>query len=262
MNTLRLMRFGLLVGTTEFKLFWNWKTWFGGWILQMLTQALFFALVARLFGSPDHERFLLIGNAVAVGAVAVSWAIPSSTWDRGDGTYPLLVIAPSSLMPGTIGRTSIWFVAGVATSLVTFVLLGVMFDLRLPWPDTLLVIPLVVLTSASTYCLSLFLGTLVTRQPRMRNIILTLLTIAARAFCGVTVPVAFWPEPVQFVVRLLPITHGLEAIRLLLDEGSVIAILRSAGLEVAVGAGWILLAMLAIDRMANAGRKDGTIELI
>ena len=262
MRTLLLIRFGLLVGTREFTSNWNWKTWFGGWMLQMITQALFFALMARLFGSPDHERFLLIGNAVAVGAVAIAWAIPSSTWDRNDGTYPLLVIAPSSLVPATIGRTSIWLAAGVATSLVTFLILGVMFDLALPWPDTLLLVPLVILTSASTYCLSLFLGTLVTRQPRIRNLILLLLTIVARAFCGVSVPVAFWPDAVQFIVRLLPITHGLQAIRLLLDEGSIVAILQAVALEAAVGLGWIVLAVLAMDRMANAGRADGSIEFI
>ena len=38
-------------------------------MVQMLAQAAFFSLFARLFDSPDQERFLLIGNAVAVGAV-------------------------------------------------------------------------------------------------------------------------------------------------------------------------------------------------
>ncbi len=262
MNSARLLRFGLLVGFKEFTDYWNWKTWFGGWMFQILTQALFFALLARLFGSPDHERFLLIGNAVAVGTVAIGWTIPSSVWDRNDGTYPLLVIAPSSLVPVTIGRTSIWLAAGVATTLVTFMVLGVMFDLGLPWPDALFIAPLVVLALGSTYCLALFLGTLVTRQPRIRNIILNLLTVVARAFCGVSVPVAFWPDAVQFIVRLLPITHGLQAIRLLLDEAPIAAILQAAAFEAAVGLGWIAVAIFMMDRMANAGRADGSIEFI
>ena len=262
MNAVRLYRFGLLVGYTEFTNYWNWKTWFGGWMLQMISQALFFALLARLFGSADHERFLLIGNAVAVGAVAVGWTVPSSRWDRNVGSYPLLVVAPSSLVPATIGRTSIWLAAGIATSLVAFLILGVMFDLGLPWPDTLFLLPLLVLTATSTYCLALFLGTIVTRLPKVSNFIQLLMQIFARAFCGVSVPVAFWPDAVQFIVRLLPITHGLQAIRLLLDEGPIAAILQHAALEAMVATGWIVLAILAMDRLANAGRRDGSIEFV
>lgn len=262
MSGIRLFRYGVLAGVTEFTEFWNWRTFFGGWMLQMLTQALFFALLARLFGSPDHERFLLIGNAVAVGAATIGWAIPASTWDRSYGTYPLLVIAPASLVPTTIGRTSVWLASGVVTVILMFLIFGLLFDLGLPWPDTFFLVPLVMLTCLSTYCLSLFLGTLVTRKPQFRNIFLVFLTIVARAFCGVSVPVAFWPDVVQFIVRLLPMTHGLQAIRLLLDEASTTSILQAAGFEAIVGLAWITLAILAMDRMANAGRRDGSIEFV
>ena len=85
MNTLRLFRYGLFVGTQEFTHLWNWKTWFGGWMVQIAAQAAFFSLFARLFDSPDHEHFLLIGNAVAVGAHTVTWAILSFYLGPGNG---------------------------------------------------------------------------------------------------------------------------------------------------------------------------------
>ena len=262
MNFIRLFRLGLFVGTRDFTLFWNWKTWFGGWMVQILAQATFYSLFARLFDSPEHEQYLLIGNAVAVGVSAVGWTIPSTTWDRWTGVYPLLVIAPASLVPAVMGRTFIWFVSGLATSLVTFFVLGLVFDLDLPWPSTALVVPLVVLTSASTFSFSLFLGAVVLRQSQIRNLLLTLMTMVVRAFCGVSVPIAFWPEYVQFIVKLLPITHGLQAIRLAVDEAPMAAIIQAAALEIAVAMGWIIIAVLAMDRMANAGRKDGSIEFI
>ena len=262
MSTLRLFRYGLFVGTQEFTHLWNWKTWAGGWVIQMLASAALFSLFARLFDSPDHEQFLLVGNAVVVGAIGVGWAIPLATRDRGIGTYPLLVVAPASLVPAVIGRTSIWLPSGVATSLITFLILGAVFDLALSWPDALLVVPLVVLTCTSTYCFSLFLGSVVIRRPQLPTLLLVTMTMVLRAFCGVSVPIAFWPGFVQFVVKLLPITHGLQAIRLLLDEASAGAILQAAALEAAVGLGWIALAVLAMDRMANAGRRDGSIEFV
>lgn len=262
MNSIRTFRFGLFVGVRDFTSFWGWKSWFGGWMVQMIAQAVFFSLLARLFESPDQERFLLIGNAVAVGAANVAWTIQSTSWDRWMGSYPLLVIAPSSLAPAVMGRTSIWLPAGMATTLLTLLVMAVVFDLELPWPAAIAVVPLVLLTLLSTYCFSLFLGALAIRIPRARNFIHSVITIGTRAFCGVSVPVAFWPEGVQIAVQFLPITHGLQAIRLLLDEAPAGQVLASASLELVVVLGWITLAVVAMDRMANAGRADGSIEFV
>ena len=262
MNTLLQFRFALIVGLQEFTYMWNWKTWFGGWMVQIIAQAAFFSLFARLFDSPQHEHFLLIGNAVAVGAHTASWAIFASTWDRRAGTYPLLVIAPASLIPVIVGRSAVWMGAGVATSVITFVVLGAIFDFSLPWPNSLLLVPLSILTCASTFAFSLFVGSMAIRQPQLGTTMSGILTIFSRAFCGVSVPVAFWPGFLQFIVKLLPITHGLQAIRLALDEASLAAIVQAAALEVAVTLGWIIVAVLVIDRMANAGRRDGSIEFV
>ena len=262
MNVLRVYRYGLLVGRQEFLLFWGWQSWFGGWLVRMVAQVAFFSLIGQLLDSPERLRFLLIGNSVVVGALAANWAVPASTWDRGNGTYPLLVIAPSSLLPAIVGRTSIWLANGVATSVGAFLVLGAVFDLALPWPGTLSAVLLIVLTCASTYCMALFLGSLVTRAPRIRNIIHTTATIALTTFSGVSVPVAFWPGWVEAIAHVLPLTHGLHAVRLALDRGDPLEILQSAGLEIVVGLGWLLLSLMTIDRMANAGRADGSIEFV
>ena len=228
----------------------------------MLASAALFSLFARLFNSPEHEQFLLIGNAVVVGAIGVGWAIPLPTSDRWAGTYPLLVVAPASLVPAIIGRTSIWLPSGIATSLLTFLIVGSLFDLALTWPNALFLVPLVVLTCASTYCFSLFLGSAVIRIPQLPTLLLVTMTMVFRAFCGVSVPITFWPGYVQFIVKLFPLTHGLQAIRLVLNQAPADAVLQAAALEAAVGFGWIALAVLTMDLMANAGRKDGSIDLV
>ena len=229
---------------------------------QQLAQVAFFAILGLLLDSPDNVRFLLIGHAVAIGAAAAGWAIPASTWDRGDGTYPLLVIAPSSILPAIIGRTILWLGNGVATSLMTFLVLGIVFDVAFPWPHALLLVPLVFLTCTSSYCLALFVGSLVTRLPRIRNMVMGFATLIYRAFCGVSVPVSFWPSWVETTVQFLPLTHGVEAIRLSLENGSAEAILEASGLEILVASGWLFLAVFTMDRMAQAGRRDGSIEIV
>ena len=102
---------------------------------------------------------------------------------------------------------------------------------------------------ASTYCLSLFLSSLVTRQPRVRSLVGSIPSFVTTAFCDVSVPLGFWPDSVQLIVQFLPVTHGLQAIRMVLDEA-------------AVGLGWLVVATITLDRMANAGRADGSIEFV
>jgi ABC-2 type transport system permease protein len=64
-----------------------------------------------------------------------------------------------------------------------------------------------------------------------------------------------WPT-----AHVLPLTHGLAAIRDLLAGEQLAPILANAGLELAVGAGWLLLALASFNRLAEAGRRDGSIE--
>ena len=74
---------------------------------------------------------------------------------------------------------------------------------------------------------------------------------------------AFWPDAVQILVQLVPITHGLQAIRLVLDEASVGLDSRGRrARKLLVGLGWVVIAALVMDRMANSGRADGSIEFV
>jgi ABC-2 type transport system permease protein len=260
MNRVRVYGYGLRAGWADFTVFWNWRSWSAGWMLRIVSQAAFFALIGQLLDAPDRVRYLVIGNGVAVGALAVGWTIPSSTWDRGDGTYPLLVVAPSSLLPAITGRTSIWLCNGVATSLVSLAVLGVVFDIEIGLMAAVVAVPLVVLTCVSVYCFDLLLGSLINRAPRTRNVVHNSVLTMLTALCGVSVPVAFWPGWLEVVANVLPLTHGLAAIRLVFDSGPLIGVAREAALEVVVGAGWLMASLFTMDRMANAGRADGTIE--
>lgn len=262
MSGIRVFLYGLRVGWMQFTGFWTWSTWTGGWLLRIVAQATFFAMIGQLLDSPESLRYLVIGNGVVVGALAVNWTVPASTWDRGDGTYPLLVVSPSSLIPAIIGRTAIWLLNGIATSLASLVTLAVVFRIAVPWPSALLIAPLVTLTCASVFCFALMLGSLVTRMPSARNVVHNSALTALMAFCGVSVPVAFWPGWVQVIANCLPLTHGLAAIRGVFDGAPLAVIASNAVWSIVVSAGWLAISVLTMDRMADAGRADGSIEFV
>lgn len=114
-----------------------------------------------------------------------------NTEDRFDGTYPLIVIAPTSLLLPTIGRTACRLVNGLGTSLVALLILAPLFHVSAPWPAALSLIPLLALTTASSYCLMLFLGAVANYAPAGRNLIHNLATMSLMGFCGVTCQSAF-----------------------------------------------------------------------
>jgi ABC-2 type transport system permease protein len=61
---------------------------------------------------------------------------------------------------------------------------------------------------------------------------------------------------------VLPLTHGLQAIRMLFDVSPLSTVAVQAGLEALVGLGWFALTALTIDRMAEQGRLNGSIEFV
>lgn len=256
----RIFGQGLVVGWSDFKHFWTWQSWIASWLLRTLCQAMIWVLLGRMLGNEQATTYLLVGNAVLAGPASVCWTIAAAAWDRWDGTYPLLVIAPSQLLPAVAGRSFVWVLNGIVTSWVVFLVLGLGFDLRFP-PRALLLLPaLTILTCASTFAYSLFVGAFVAKVRRLRIVFNFGSTNVLMALSGVSVPISFWPPSVQAIARVLPVTHGLHAVRASFAGGALSEIAQAALREVGVGVGWLVFAISASRLLANAGRKDGSID--
>jgi hypothetical protein len=55
-------------------------------------------------------------------------------------------------------------------------------------------------------------------------------------------------------------THGLRAVRGLLDDAAITAVAREVALELAVGVAWFAAAGFVFNRIAERSRHDGSIE--
>jgi len=261
MSAWRSYACGLMVSRQDFASHWTLTSWVLGWFLRVGTNAVLWVLMGALLQDPQKLQFIALGQALLAGPTGVAWTIPSSTWDRLDGTYPLVVIAPGSLFAVTAGRTTAWFLSGIVTSALMFALFGWLFGVSLP-AASLPVLGVVILSvCASSFGFCLVLGAVATRWRQARNIIQNLALTALMAFCGASVTMEFWPPAVRVLAELLPLTHGLSSLRLL-QEGAPAAAVGSAILcEILVGAGWFAVALLTVRRLAEGGRRDGSIEL-
>lgn len=264
MKVLRVFRHAFHLGSQDVRIMWSsWRVWMLTHVVRVLTTACMWVLLGTMVGSDDQVRYLLIGQIVIVGAQYTGWTVAAFTWDRMFiGTYPMLIAAPSSLVPAMMGRTSVWLLHGIVTSWVTLGVLAPLFGLSASRTGVVGIAAGVVTVCISFYGFAFTMGTLVNWRPRFRNVAHNSASIVIMAISGVVVPVAFWPEWVQTVAGILPVTHGLAAIRLMVDTGWSNEVLRGIGLEVLVGMVWLTLGLLLLDRTVDVARRNGRIELI
>lgn len=263
-SPLRVMRYSTYNAWVDMWSMYSPLGWAVGWVSRVLMQVMFFAIIGVLLGSPEAVRYLFIGAAVMVTAMEALTSVASTTWERRQGTMPLLVAAPSRLWPVFVGRSIQWVPSGVLTASVALFALGPFFGVTLTPVRAVAVFGCLVVAGVTTYFLAMVLGAVVLTAMSMRNVVSNIAQVLMMLICGVMVPVTFWPEPVQAAAQAVPLTHALAAVRTLTDTpaGAPVAgeALAAVGLALAVGAAWLAVAALILERLAAAGRRSGSIE--
>lgn len=249
------------VDYAEFFALYTWRTWLFGWFGRVVAQVSFYALIGQLLGSAEQRTFLLIGNAVVIICVESMVIVHRAAEDRQSGALPLQLAAPYGYFASYLGRSVAAICTGFVSSVGALLLTYLMFDLPVPAGRVLLAPLLIAVVGVSTYCFALFLGSLVLRRPTVRFVVRDMGFNVLMAFCGVSVPIAFWPQPIPTLVQVLPLTHGLAAIRALLAGDGAAVILRGVAEEALVGAGWLVLAFVALSRLRAATRAANTADV-
>lgn len=256
---LRIARQASRVGFEEARASYTWKSWLFGWMTRVAAQVLFFSAIGLLVGGDELVRFAFIGNVAAMAALMPLGTGPDTAWERGLGTLPLLVAAPHSMVPVLGGRSLFYIAQGMGEASLIFAILAPFLGFSGAWwwlPLGLLVI------SSGAYGLGLFLAAVAIRRPRIGNILFNSVFYTLMAIGGVNVPTSVFPEWVQTAADFLPLHHGLLGLRALLGQGFTAAAAGELGLELLVGAGWFVLALIGFRVFAEGGRRDGTIDLV
>ncbi|MER7419089.1 ABC transporter permease [Micromonospora peucetia] len=257
---LRLGYQSVLFSVAEMRAVHTWRTWLFGWVARLLTQVTFFALVGRFVADADTMRFVLVGNILALCCLESMIIVLTMAGERRLGTLPLLAIAPTGHVPVYLGRGLHWLASGIASSVIGWLTLPPLLGVALPWPEALLAMAMIPVVAIACYCYGCFLAGLAVRYRNLQVIVLNLGYLPIMAFCGVNVPLSFWPTWLQTIVNFLPLTHGLQAIRTVLAGGAGSEVLVQLALEVLVGAGWLAVAAASINRVVTRGRADGSLE--
>jgi ABC-2 type transport system permease protein len=260
MRTLRVVWYSIVNGANDYWSIFTLKSWVFGWLIRVVSQVTFFALIGKLLRTEAQTDFLLVGNAVMVAGMGATFALHQPTNERGNGTLPLLLASPSRPVVVMLARGLYVVADAIWSALLGLAIVGPAFGLHFPWPRALLVIPLTVLVGVAAYCFSTFLAGVIIAYRNVNNVVVNTTIVALMALCGVNVPVSFFPTWLEWIARCLPITDGLEAIRGVLSGDAWSSVGAHVGGELLAASGWLALALLTFGRFIRAGQRDGSLE--
>jgi ABC-2 type transport system permease protein len=258
--TARVSWYAILSGAADYWAIYTLKSWILGWLVRVLSQVTFFALIGKLLRSDEQTHFFLVGNAVMIAAMGATFAMNMTTAERANGTLALVLASPSRPVVVFASRGVYVMADAVFSSLLALFIVGPAFGMHFPWPRSLLVVPLTLLIGLSAYCFSTFLAGVIIRHREITGLLVNATIVLLMALCGVNVPVSFYPDWLAWISRCLPITNGLESIRALIDGDGWTTVGAHAGVELLVGSAWLLLALATFGHFMARGQRDGSLD--
>lgn len=219
---------------------------------RLLLQGVFYTLLGRLLGGTAGARFAFTGTvAYSATGLTIIGVCDVPALDRWSDTYHRLQSAV--LAPGTVylHRALPYAVDGMVAMVVVLCVDGPLLGLGSTAVGLLRVLPLLLLTALTSIPFGLAVAAVAARTGQ--DVLLgNLASYILLAACGMVAPVSarlHWIKPLS---EILPLTHGLAAARAHL-AGAAWA--GDAGLEAAVGASWLLIALLLFRAGDRAARS-------
>lgn len=257
-SPLRVGSAATLVALGDLRAVYSPLSWGVGWLGRVSSQVVFFAVIGLLLQDPDLLLRLGIGQAVLMCWAESMLSAQSTARERDSGSIPLLVAAPGPVWPVLLGRSVHWMGSAVATSAIA--LLGLCTALGARWTveGALLAMLGLCATALGGYAVGLAIGVWLLRARAWHNVVPNVLNGMLIIAAGVTVPVASWPEPVQWAAQPFPLTAALAFIRGA-ASGAADPVQLLAALALAIA--WLVLACCSLGWLVRAARRDGSLAL-
>jgi ABC-2 type transport system permease protein len=260
----------------SWRLFWSgtrasWATYlvdltptvfFGFRIPRILLQSLFFVFLAKAAGGDSLARFALIGNAIQMAVFMVMLSmevvIESEKWND---TFLYMIAAPSSWLPSMLGKSMAYYGDALMAVTVSFAVLTPLLHIQIVLLNLLKAVPaiLIILVSATTlgWCFGAF-----SLPIRYGFNLCNIFAYAMMIFCGINVPTSSLPPIIRLIGNLLPVTHGLQAVRAIVDGASYASVLPSIGSEILIATIYGIIAWAMFGYRLRVTRQRGSFGLV
>jgi ABC-2 type transport system permease protein len=217
-------------------------------------QGIFLVLAGRVIGGRAGEPYALAGAAaflatsrtiVYVGDIVLTDRLSETYYRLQGGVLPPWLVCLLRLPP--------YIASGFISSLLALAVCGPLLGLSAQSARLLPLLPLYLLTACTTAAFGLAVSALAVGRQTADILLGNLASFLILACSRVVAPDAGAARWLADAGTVLPVTHGLQAVRAQL-AGQAWA--GQAGLEAAVGAAWVVLAIVLLavqDRRARGG---------
>jgi ABC-2 type transport system permease protein len=258
-NALRVFVVG---GVTSYRALFNWVD---PWIFVPQTlgypifEILFFAYLGR-FASVQSDKFFLIGNAFMAIAMTGFFGMGQAIGgERRSQTLATLLASPANRFALFLGRALPSMLTGVVVSATAFTVCSFVLRVHFAGHELLGLVAAAGVSSFACTSFGLCLGSLGLRG---RSVSLFADTIGGSMLLvsGANVPLERLPRFVRAVGSGLPLTHGIQAGRILGGGGSFGTAGPLLAREALVGCCYLLLGVVMLRLLEYEGRRSAALE--
>jgi ABC-2 type transport system permease protein len=229
-------------------------------LIPSVTTLAFFVFLGRA-AHVASDAYYVSGNALLAAASPGLFGMSSAiAGERYAGTLGLLVASPARRSIVFFGRALPATANGFIVSAWTFVIAGLLFRVHVPASALAPIAAAIAITAFSCVGIGLFNAALGLRW-RETGVLGNLLLYILLLFCGVNVPLNRLPGWLSTLAQGLPVTHGAKAVRALVAGAPVSQVGNLLLAEIAVGACYAVVGVLALGVFEHEARRRATLDV-
>lgn len=221
----------------------------------------FFCLVASYVYGRDQVAPYVIGNALLMCYFSVFFGISQIfTTERMQGTLETVICSPTGAMHTLLPKVLMFITDSLVSVFVSFVTGFLLFGFRLTIEQLawFVLITLISIVSALGFGLLIGVFALLTRD---LFLLLNIFSMVLVAFSGANFDVALIPWNLGIISQFLPLTRGINALRLLHQGGSFEEVIGLASSELVIGIVYFLLGVLLYRFVERMALRHGTVSM-
>lgn len=261
MNNLRVFFVG---GYISYRALFGWLTptvYIPALMLTPIFQILLFAYIGKAAGTGSDE-FYVIGNAIQYASVPCIFVMSQTIADeRFFQTLGPILISPAGRVPLFLGRALPVIVNAVFVAAFALFVGGLILSVTFPAASWLRLAPVLAVAMFSCTGLGLITGAIglrIRETAVLSNVLVGLLLI----FCGADVALSTLPGWMATIGRGLPLTHAIEAARVVTAGGALGHVQGLLGREALIGVVYSIAGFGLLRYFELQSRRLATLERV
>lgn len=230
-------------------------------IISPILQMIFFSLLAGyVFNTKDISPWI-IGNSILLCSKNAVYGVGSVLKEeRFMGTLRLIVASPANKFTVFIGRSFMHIFDALITVTVGLLVGAICFGFKLP-ADRLLLFTIILLISLYS---AMAIGQLISCVGLITRDVHLLLNVSEYVLLiltGASFPLSRLPETIQWISRVLPITRGIEAARIVAESGANTKVWQLMAQEFLIGSIYLIAGYILFSYFEKCSRIQGTLDM-